>query len=77
MPHAGLNGTMPSDIVDLNALEVLDLRDNAITIDIPNAAFIYLRNFLLDGNKFNSVPVGFLAGARRLQVLASATARSS
>jgi hypothetical protein len=64
VPHTGLNGTMPSDIVDLNALEVLDLRDNAITGDIPNAAIIYLRN-LLDGNNFNSVSVGFLAGARR------------
>jgi Leucine-rich repeat (LRR) protein len=60
---------LPSgDIVDLNSLEVLDLRDNDIAGDLPIAAFIYLRELLLDGNNFNSVPVGFLAGARKLQV---------
>ncbi|XP_048555891.1 receptor protein kinase TMK1-like [Triticum urartu] len=60
--NASLNGTLPGEIA-LPWLKELDLRDNAITGQLPSTVFLRL-----DNNNFTSVAVGFLAGARSLQV---------
>ncbi|KAF7047364.1 hypothetical protein CFC21_056304 [Triticum aestivum] len=65
--NASLNGTLPRDMA-LPWLKELDLRDNAITGQLPSTVFLRLERLRLDNNNFTSVAVGFLAAAKLLQV---------
>lgn len=66
--NASLNGTLPRDIA-MPWLKELDLRDNAITGQLPSTVFLRLERLRLDNNNFTSVAVGFLAAAKLLQVI--------
>ncbi|XP_003559550.1 receptor protein kinase TMK1 [Brachypodium distachyon] len=65
--NAGLNGTLPTEVTLLFALQVLDLRDNGLTGALPDAVFLELTNLHIDNNLFTSVPADFLSTARSLQ----------
>jgi hypothetical protein len=66
--NASLNGTLAQDIIFLSSLGELDLRDNSITGDVPDAVFLDMTRLRLDGNHFSSVPASFLGAARSLQL---------
>ncbi|KAI4307681.1 hypothetical protein L6164_030843 [Bauhinia variegata] len=66
--HQGLTGTLPPNLQNLTALEVLELQYNNISGPLPSLSGLSsLREILLDDNLFESIPSDFFTGMSLLQ----------
>ncbi|XP_038874346.1 receptor protein kinase TMK1 [Benincasa hispida] len=65
-----LQGTLPSNLQNLTALERLELQWNKISGPLPSlSGLTSLQVLLLSGNQFTSIPVDFFAGMSSLQAV--------
>ncbi|KAG6602019.1 Receptor protein kinase TMK1, partial [Cucurbita argyrosperma subsp. sororia] len=65
-----LQGTLPSNLQNLSALERLELQWNKISGPLPSlSGLTSLQVLLLSGNQFTSIPADFFAGMSSLQAV--------
>ena len=65
-----LKGSLPSNLGNLTALEILELQYNQLTGPVPSLSGLsLLQRLLLSNNNFSSVPADFFAGMTSLQTV--------
>ncbi|RVW34562.1 Receptor-like kinase TMK2 [Vitis vinifera] len=66
-----LKGSLPSNLTDLTALEILEVQYNQLSGPLPSLSRLsLLQRLLLSNNNFTSVPSGFFDGMTSLQTVA-------